>query len=175
VSVTLVGALLAAVALTTRTASRSYEQGRHRDQLGTRADRALERLADEFGDAERAGLLPEPLEPWGSSFLAYRHATGFVDGEVVFGTTTEEGSVVSTVNAGLPDEQRTVLARGVPRLLEGELENGEDDNQNGLIDEPGLSFVAHEDVLTIRLTLQSVGPEGQPSVRTVETSVRMRN
>jgi hypothetical protein len=69
----------------------------------------------------------------------------------------------------------TVLATHVAEYLEGEQENGVDDNGNGLIDERGLSFVLAGDQLTIRMSVADVDPDGQPVWVTTETQVRLRN
>ncbi|MEQ1892117.1 MAG: hypothetical protein ABL998_06210 [Planctomycetota bacterium] len=60
-------------------------------------------------------------------------------------------------------------------LAEGELDDGDDDNGNGLVDEEGLSFERTGGRLVIRLSLESLDSNGNSLVRTVQTSVRLRN
>jgi hypothetical protein len=75
-----------------------------------------------------------------------------------------------------PSEAPVVLARGVPERLEGETENGEDDNGNGLVDEPGLCFALEGTELSVRLTVARRLANGGPVVRqSAETVVLARN
>ncbi len=67
------------------------------------------------------------------------------------------------------------MVRNVREHLEGEIDNGADDNGNGLIDEGGLSFSLAGKTLTIRLTIQGIHPKGQLISRTLETSLTLRN
>ena len=60
-------------------------------------------------------------------------------------------------------------------FLEGELQNGIDDNGNGLIDEKGLSFVVWKNSVTIRLTLGRQVEGGDWINETVVTTVTCRN
>jgi hypothetical protein len=83
--------------------------------------------------------------------------------------------IVRRENAGTASERTIVLTRWVRELLEGELPNGEDDNGNGLIDEPGLSFDVIGEVWTIRLTLERPDNKGRLVTHTVQTSVKTRN
>jgi prepilin-type N-terminal cleavage/methylation domain-containing protein len=198
VSVTLISAVLLAIALTTRTATQSYEEGRHQDELGSRTWRALDRVAREFSDAGRDGLDPEPAAPLGSTVLSFRKSDGYADGSMDWGPVSrvflaleagevangaddngnglvDESNLVLIERIGLADEREVVLARGVAPLLGGEVLNNADDNGNGLQDEEGLSFVLNGDVLTIRLTLLAVDRDGDVRSKTAETSVRVRN
>ena len=69
----------------------------------------------------------------------------------------------------------TVLTRWVRPFLEGEIDNGKDDNGNGLIDEPGFCLDRVGDVWTLRLSLQRRDGAGRTVTRTMETAVRPRN
>jgi hypothetical protein len=62
----------------------------------------------------------------------------------------------------------------VGELGEGETANGADDNGNGIIDEGGFNVFQDGDVLYLRLSLEEPGEDGS-IVRTLETSVRLRN
>ena len=59
-------------------------------------------------------------------------------------------------------------------LLEGEIQNGKDDNGNGLIDEQGLTFVIDGRAIRMRLTIGRDG-ESVTHERTVAASVVPRN
>ncbi|MEW6071147.1 MAG: hypothetical protein AB1726_00950 [Planctomycetota bacterium] len=72
-------------------------------------------------------------------------------------------------------ELAIVLSRGVRELLAGEMPNGVDDNGNGLIDEAGFCANLREDALDLRLTPECTDAEGRPILRTMETSVLLRN
>ena len=88
----------------------------------------------------------------------------------------DERLLVRITNPGDPDEQRSVLARGVRALLEGEVDNGLDDNGNGLADEAGFALDMDGGVLSVRLSLEIVDPEGGDNIiRTLETSLTLRN
>jgi hypothetical protein len=142
-------------------------------------------------------LDPDPVAPWGSQTLTFQTIEGF-DGEIVWGLPqtlalvmdlgeTDDGrdedgdgliderALVHTRAAGSADELSTTLIRGVRELAEGELANDEDDNENGLTDEQGLSFVHTGGRLLIRLTLEDIDSTGNSLIRTAETSVRLRN
>lgn len=85
----------------------------------------------------------------------------------------DEGCVVLTRDVG-GNERRIVLCSGVRELLEGEAANGADDNGNGVVDEMGFNIHRIGDVLYLRLSLEQPGETGS-IVRTLETSVRLRN
>ena len=80
------------------------------------------------------------------------------NGAVVWGDPEEisgaNAQVVWSQNPGDPDERRVVWSNVVRPFLEGEIQNGTDDNQNGLIDEKGLNFTLQGNRVTIRLTLE---------------------
>jgi type II secretory pathway pseudopilin PulG len=85
----------------------------------------------------------------------------------------DEGCVVLTIDL-LGNPRRVVLCSGVGELGEGETANGADDNGNGIIDEGGFNVFQDGDVLYLRLSLEEPGEDGS-IVRTLETSVRLRN
>jgi len=87
----------------------------------------------------------------------------------------DEGQVILMRNVGLANETTTVIVPWVREFTEGEIANGNDDNGNGLIDERGLSFELVGQTLNIRITLERLDSDQRPLVRTVETSVRLRN
>ena len=73
------------------------------------------------------------------------------------------------------DELRTVLARRVRRLAEGEIANVADDNGNGLNDESGFCLQRQGDVMRVFLTLEDIDGNGRRVTRSVSTSFRIRN
>ena len=71
--------------------------------------------------------------------------------------------------------KRYRVARWVREYLQREEPNGKDDNDNGLIDEPGLSFDVIGEVWTIRITLELLDPKGHLLTHTAQTSIKTRN
>ena len=69
----------------------------------------------------------------------------------------------------------------VPVLHEGEVDNGRDDNENQLDDEPGLVFavpqqeLGHEREVFIHLTVERTDPQGKAFPLRREINVTCRN
>jgi len=87
----------------------------------------------------------------------------------------DEGQVVLVRDVGAPNAVRTVLVRGVSELLQGEQANGADDNANGVVDERGFNIRRVGDLVSVRLSVEGVDDGGNLTVRTVETSFKVRN
>lgn len=198
IGATVMMGLLSAVAMSTLAASRAYEEAMAQDELNRQAHRALAQITEQLADAGVAGLLPVPDPDFGTEILNFRQCTGYAAESQTWGSTVqiafelEEGElddgidnngngvadeavVVLVEDVGGANERRTVLTHWVREQLEGEILNGIDDNGNGLIDESGLVFSSAGSVLTIQLTLQRPGSEGGLVMRTVQTSIRLRN
>src|SRR5689334_21856122 len=119
--------------------------------------------------------------------MDFRTPTGIAGGVVSWSTTSRicyqdapaealgDGQVVLIRDLGLKSSTTTVLASHVAALLEGETANGKDDNGNGLVDEPGLSFVLSGDQLTIRMSFADQDADAQAFWVTAQTQVRLRN
>jgi len=172
-------------------------------ELETQARAVVDRIAEELVSARTTGLNPSPTGSFGSSTVTYQRCTGYSGGVAVFGANQrirwvieptetdngadddgdgliDEGMVEFTRDLGAGTERVVRWARGVREYLAGENPNVADDNANGLTDERGLSFSLTGRILTIRLTVQGIGPKGDGASgrvlsRTVETSVRLRN
>lgn len=194
----LIGLVLGSVAMAARRGSAAFRRSAANAALDAHAARALQRIVRELAGARGATLLPTPDPPFGSAALEYQLALGHAGGDVLWSAPArlaaelepgelddgldddgdglvDEHVVRMVRDVGLPGEQRVVLARGVRVLLEGELDNGADDNGNGLIDERGLSFDLVGGTLTVRLSVERLGPDGETMTRTLETSVMIRN
>ena len=147
--------------------------------LEDQARRTLDQVAFAVMGANRETLFPDPDSPNHDSRVWYEVSLGVEDGEVVWGDPEEisgAGSqVVWSQNPGQADERRVVWSNVVRPFLEGEIQNGQDDNQNGLIDENGLNFTLQGNRVTIRLTLERAQPDGGAHTQSVETSVTLRN
>jgi hypothetical protein len=105
--------LLGAVGNTVLTGGNAFKQGLSSAVLEGQARRMLERIAMEFSDVDRSSLAPNPLAPFGATSVQFARCQGFAAGAMLVGPT-----------------------RRIALVLEaGELDNGIDDNGNGLIDE----------------------------------------
>jgi prepilin-type N-terminal cleavage/methylation domain-containing protein len=199
IGVTVMAMFLGAVGMVTLSARDVYEQGVSSASLEARARRAVQRIASELVAAEGLSVNPRPTGALGGTWFRYRTCTGMVGIVPQWSTTSriqlradprDANDGVDNDSDGLIDEQQVVLVRddglgteteavicgNVRELLEGETTNLADDNGNGLTDEAGLSFfIDANNTLTIRLTLEARDPNNILVMRTVETSVHMRN
>ena len=194
VSVVILGGALQAVT----SSMQAQELGTAISDTETHVSRTLNRLAWSITGSGPGTLDPRPSAPASTSSITYQKATDFVGDAIVWGPPgrlefrlsageladgvdnngdglVDEGMVVWVENSTLVNEQEVIIATHVRNMLEGELPNGMDDNGNGLIDEPGLCFDLNGQTLTIRLTIERVGPDGNLISRTSETQVALRN
>ncbi len=195
----LFGTFAGSLVLVLSTGTRSAGTSLATERLEGTALHALERVVDELTSAGASALVPDPTAPFGSADLIYQRSAG-IDGEagLVWSTPrrlalqledgeeddgldndgdglVDESKLVWTADPGGAGERSSVWAHGVREHLEGEEANGRDDNDNGLVDERGLSFVRQGRRLTIRLSVEERDGAGSHLVRTLQTSVRMRN
>ncbi len=150
--------------------------------LEERAQIVLQRIAAAIMGSNRDSLNPAAEAPLASEEMKYQVHLGIEGGEVVWSDpekigldNIEESDLFWMRNPETPDAHRVVWTKLVSPFLEGEIPNGMDDNNNGLIDEKGLSFVVDRNAVTIRLTLERQREEGDPIVSTVQTTVTCRN
>jgi prepilin-type N-terminal cleavage/methylation domain-containing protein len=183
---------------TLKMTSRASASTVFQSELDQRAHRVVDRVVRDLQEARLDSLLPQPVEPYGASSLTYRCAevqdVQRIDwgpnrrlellpspGDPRDGRDNDHDGLVDeqelwlVYDVGLPDERRTVLARNVACLLEGETANAVDDNGNGLVDEPGFCIVLRDGVLHVYLSLQARDGAGRVATRTVETTVWARN
>ena len=174
----------------------AFRSSQDLSDLETRARRALDRAVFELIACGASELDPNPTGDFGTASLEFRQVEGLVGTTPVWGEArslafeyapeetndgtdedgnglVDDGLLVLTRDVG-GDEQRLVLCRGVREFLEGEVGDGDDDNANGLTDEAGFNVQRVDDVLFVRLSLEESVPTGSV-VRTLETSVRLRN
>lgn len=149
--------------------------------LEDQARRVLEQIAYAVMGSDRESLIPDPESPIFSTSLRYSVSLGVENGQVVWddeeeiGLSLDESQVIYRRKPEMPDELRVAWCNVVRPFLEGELQNGDDDNGNGIVDEKGLSFVVDRDAVTIRLSVEREGPGGEPVTETVRTMVTVRN
>ena len=194
IALTIVSVIFISLSFTSQKATEAIDEGVHNEILVERLHRTLDALIEPLAELDRASL---PPLAGGSGRLSYRVPEGYnagvqwglpqsiaweLDpGEVNDGLDNDgdglidEGQVVRTLDEGTPDELRVVVCKGVAELLEGEDPNGFDDNGNLLVDEPGFCVDVQGTVLTMRLTLESQGPQGRILRKTARTAIRIRN
>jgi len=148
--------------------------------LADQATLVLARISITIVGSDKDTLFPQFEAPFEMSAVSYAVSLGLdADGEVVWGDPEtiglEESKVVWRQNPDEDDERRAVWGDLVRPFLEGEVANGVDDNDNGLIDEQGLSFVLYKNSVTIRLSLGVPDDGSNGATRTVETTVTIRN
>jgi prepilin-type N-terminal cleavage/methylation domain-containing protein len=183
-----------ALAVTSRVAMHTSQTS----ELDQRAHRVVTRILRELQEARVESFVPEPVPPWGSAALSYQAAEISADNTIVWGAyrrlelvqsatdpkdgidndrdgLVDEHELRLVRDAGLPTEYATVLATDVSPLLEGEEANAADDNNNGLLDEPGFCVCLREGVLEVRLSLQGPAPNREVETRTVEMTIWPRN
>jgi len=196
---------LSAVTLSTQD---SFNDGLSSARIESKAHRTVERVVKEILTAKRSGLVPvasvmdldvvgnagfstetltfqqlKGLPGGGSDWtpnaeIRFEHSPTEIDNGVDDDGNglVDEGHVVWIIDQGLPSEKRVTLVRGVREYLEGEYPDGtNDENGNGLVDENGLTFTLHGKELTVSLSLESVDEDGTHRVRTVETTVYLKN
>ena len=197
ISASIAVGLLYAIATTALTASSTYDETMRRARIVTQAHQVLDRIADEFVEAD-LGTMSAAVPDVGASIMTFRKPASLAGSVITWSTTRsisfqmdqgelddgldnngdgriDEGVVVLTLDAGLLTQQQVVLCHEVRSLLEGEQSNLGDDNGNLMVDERGLVFELNGNVLTVQLTLETVDEDGNFLTKTVQTSVRVRN
>lgn len=118
----LFASIVLVVGFATDRALAMLRQRRAEEEVATRAHRAIQRIAGEFMFASRGLLVPDPVLPLGSDALTYRRPEGVV-GEAV------DWSAPMTLRF---------------EYESGELDDGVDNNQNGLVDEGVVVWIENE-------------------------------
>jgi prepilin-type N-terminal cleavage/methylation domain-containing protein len=195
----LVGLVVSAILGLGMSGTSVFRSGSSRANLDAASQRAMERIVAELTTAGKGKLAPLATGANGETSMLFQQAIGVtagktdwtplplsLDWELETGELdngiddngnglVDEGLVVLTRDAGGPNPDRVILCRWVRSYLEGEVPNGGDDNGNGLFDERGFCFERVGDSLVIRLTLERLDSDGIPVVRSLETTVRLRN
>lgn len=120
--------LLSAVGLTVTRGTGLYRSSLTAKELDAMAARSLERIVDELIAADRSTLALNPPAPFGAFSVNYARAAGMVGGVLVVGDT------------------RRIRAR----IDDTELDNGVDDDGDGMVDE-----------MRLELSLDTVGAPAQ--------------
>ncbi|QDU65519.1 prepilin-type N-terminal cleavage/methylation domain-containing protein [Engelhardtia mirabilis] len=180
--------LFAIVAVNASMLVRTSQNGRQRSddraQLALIANQTLERISLALMGADQALMNPMNPAPMHSPTINFVVATGVEDGEPVWGDPerialdAEGFQVLWYRNPEEEGETRVVWGKYVAEAAIGEtLENVEDDNDNGLIDEYGLAFHLADDnrSVLIQLSLARVNSVGKRFEVYNETRVAFRN
>lgn len=114
IAMAIFAAVFSAFALATLSASDSYKVGSARSDLESKAYRTLERITSSLDHAQRDSVNPEPSPPLGSSQLDFQEPSALTGAALMWTSPV----------------QRFAFA-----MDPAELDNGVDDNGNGLIDE----------------------------------------
>jgi len=199
IAISLVAMVSAAALMVTRRGVGVYESARMNASAEVRLQRAMDRVTRELMPCGWAMVGPVGLDDdYGSEFLTFQQAVGYVNDEVVWGDLcrlgleidpaelddgadndgdglVDECQLVFVRDAGGANELTTVLCRNVRELFEGEDVNNADDNGNLVFDEAGFNVHQDGDVLTVRLCVEQAGEESGTVVRSLTTSVRLRN
>jgi prepilin-type N-terminal cleavage/methylation domain-containing protein len=202
ISVSLLAVVLASASMAVKRGNDLFVQVSVNNDVSSRSARTINRVVQELRGASDTTFVQDLRTPTGvlpkvwSPMLEFQVAEDW-NGAVVWGAPrrlvlelqagevdnglddnrnglVDERTLVLLTNPGMADEERLVLAHGVAELLEGELPNGLDDNGNQIVDEQGFCLDLDEDALTIRLTLERMGPQGRV-VRTHEDTIFLRN
>lgn len=180
IGLTVVSLVLVNVSTIVRSSSSVYESGSMSSVLEEQAEQAMERISYAVMSA-RTEDINAPSAPRNISTLQFPLPLGTEGGELIWSDPErielliETGQIVNTKSALLPNQRRIVWANHVPGMLEGEVENEQDDNGNELEDEQGLSFDLAQGQVAIRLTLRRTDTQQIVHTRTLETRVTCRN
>lgn len=199
VSVVILSLVVGSVALLGTSNQRAFRVGTATAEIELLGRRAADHIVQQLMLSGTAVLDPALTTPGSfTANLSYQRATGLgVDqptwsntyrlrfayeiGELDDGLDNngngliDEGRILWTEHEGEANERTTTLCRFVREHLQGETPDLDDDNDNGLVDEPGFVIERKGDALVLRLTLEAPLPEGGVQTRTIETSVKLRN
>lgn len=195
--------LLGAIGTVAQRGRSAAEAGVSATALSSKAQRLVDRIAAELMNATAASLPISPAAGRAAALVEYRTVEGFdvVAGAIDEGARrriarvpspedpndgldndrdgiVDEGNVVLVLDTAASPVRELVLATGVVESLEGEIAgNNLDDNGNGLVDEGGLSLQWQNggSSVVIRATLGARAPSGGVQLRTVTTTVHLRN
>ncbi len=150
--------------------------------IDTQARRAMDRISMAIVGASEATLQIPTGAPFFTDQLNYKESLGIQDGVVVSSpeqrielSNVDGGQVVWIQNPGASGEKRVVWSKNIPQFLQQELDNGADDNSNGIIDETGLSFVKEGRSITIFLTVRRTTADGHVFEKSLQDTVTCRN
>jgi len=200
ISMALMGLVTGGMLMVFDSTNRAFQSATASIELSRAAHSTVDRMAEIVSYSRRSSMTPTApgaQSPFSTKQITFQTVDGFVGGVAAWSNTqrlefqyspfdkndgidndhngvVDDGLVVWTTDVGLPEQRAVVLARNVRELQIKEKQNGADDNGNGLIDEPGLSFDFQGERLIIRLTLERV-MNGRRLTYSAERSITFRN
>lgn len=182
ISVSLVSVLLVNTTVLINTTSDATKNTQEQQELDRLASQLLDRIALELMEADKEVTLPQNVAPQHSALINYQSSTGLTNGEVVYSTPSRiqfrlvDSEVIWTRNADSPEAQEVVWGRFLSDFLfEESGGNLTDDNNNGLVDEAGLSFNIDGSSVLIRLTLEKETEDNRLITAQAWTRATFRN
>lgn len=180
-AVALLAVVLVKLTIVVKEATEAHGRETTEMALEDQAYRVLDRISYALIGADAQTLDPAAAFPFFAAGMEYKISMGVEDGETVWsdpeyiGLGEDPSQLQWGQNLGLTSERIVVWCNTVSDLVEGEIENGADDNANDLTDETGLTFTIREQSVEIILTLERTGKEGKSVRKTVRTVVVPRN
>lgn len=180
-AVALASILLFKLMLVLSNTSEAYEQESRMTELEDQANRVLDRIQLAIMGSSRSSLNPSAFSPLFSQELRYELNLGVQNGQTVWGDEERIGTdpsgtqVVWSERPGQPNERSVVWSKRVRALHATEIDDGLDNNGNSIVDETGLSFVVDGNMVTIYLTLERPGVDGQMITFTRDVVATCRN
>lgn len=195
---TILTVALGSLTLFSRNTTSAINSGASQAELDAELRRTLHRITEELLPSGMAVIAPQPMPVEGGTAITYRRSEGQVNGRIRWGNPrrlafvlepgevndgldnngnglVDEGMVQLTLDEGLQTQQTVTLCHGVRKLGRREEDNDQDDDEDGLVDEPGLAFRLDGNVLRLSLTLERLDPQRHPVAQTLETVVQPRN
>lgn len=177
------------IAMVTRTGSQATANGLMRELLDSELDLTLDRIKLALMSASADNVYPQVSAPASNERIEFSTSLGVEGGVHVMGdperiewipTENDTGRVIWTQAAGLPEERQIQWSRSVPTLQNKEVINLGDDNFNGLVDEPGLSFhmkhASDEEMqVFITLTVTKTDSSGKTVPANRQVNITCRN
>ena len=166
----LVAAVLSTLAIVYKTSSRQTRKALEPRPLEALAGRVLDALAADLRSSAGDSIYPRPREPFYTAKINFEtfptNAEAPWELVKIKPVRSSSGALTSydlirIESPGSAEKQEFLLCHSVSKLLQGEAENGRDDNGNGLIDEPGFCAVFEQDTVTLYLTLEQRGTQGR--------------
>ena len=183
--------------MTTESTSSAVRTGVAVAELDSLTLRALDQVCDTLKTSSSDQSTPQSVAPFSGTQVDFQRGLGAdANGKVVWGAVerfvleydeadngvdddgdglVDEGRVEWIESPGTAAERRTVVCEGVREYLDGETFDGDDENQNGLIDERGFALDFDGNRVTVRLTLVARDRAGHPLSSTAQRSIAFRN
>ncbi|MFT4540762.1 MAG: prepilin-type N-terminal cleavage/methylation domain-containing protein [Planctomycetota bacterium] len=197
IAITLSAVLAGSIATTSDSMERAFSTADAVTEGEVRGRRAMARVMDILMGADNSTITPRLAAPFSSTWIEFQPSLGLVAGEPTWDNTqriqliespsdpddgidndgngiVDDCQIVWIQDFGLATEATTVISSSISEFLEGENSNGADDNDNGLEDERGFCVEWDGDLMAVRLTVESTGPDDMRVFKTLERTVLLR-